>query len=160
MWPHIFLSKQRKALWIWFSAEPSIPSSKVHSSSGHPRLGKELRLWERPGSDPRTRSSPVRLLRNPRSHGANWCQSSEPAPGAHTTQPEKLPFFSTCHFYDLLFVFQIFLTFNLPGSGSLLSERSHVPDPLLILFHKILGFQMHLPCLVCKSFSTKDYGHV
>lgn len=50
----------------------------------------------------------------------------------------KNSFFSTCHFYDLLFVFQIFLTFNLTGSDSLLSEHSHVPDPWLILFHEVL----------------------
>lgn len=133
---------------------------KVLSSAGHSQLWKMLSLSERTGSDYCTCSSPVRLLEIPGwSQEASWCHSWEPAPGACTAQAEN-PFFSTCHFYDLLFVFQIFLTFNLTGSDSLLSEHSHVPDPSLILFHEILGFQMHLPCLVCKSFSTKDYGHV
>lgn len=122
---------------------------------------KKLKTLEKTGSDYRTstglepcetleeslaEAEPVAELRtSPRSMKSSSLQNS---------------FFSTCHFCDLLFVFQIFLTFNLTGSDSLLSEHSHVPDPLLILFHEILGFQMHLPCLVCKSFSTKDYGHV
>lgn len=150
MWPHIY--------WVGPSFQQSWASTaliKVPINSGHSRLTK-LRLSGRTGSD--YCSSPVQLFRNPRLElRSDLVSELRTSPRSLHHSAWKNLFFLTSHFYDLLFVFQIFLTFNLPGSDSLLSKRSHVPDPLLILFQKILGFQMHLPC---KSFSTKDYGHV
>lgn len=153
MWPRIYLVGSG-FLQSWASTA----LIKVHVNFGHPWLTKAEDVRE-----DRIRLlvmlEPCAALQKSLAGEVNSCQNWEPAPGACTAQNKK-KFFLTSHFYDLLFVFQIFLTFNLPGSDSLLSKCSHVQDPLLILFHKILGFQMRLPCLVCKSFSTKDYGHV
>lgn len=133
-------------------------ASTVPSCSGHSGLWKKVKTLERTGSDYGTSTGlePCETLQE------SLAQVEQRAHGRAENRPQELEalslqnsFFSTCHFCDLLFVFQIFLTFNLTGSDSLLSEHSHVPDPLLILFHEVLGFQMHLPCLVCKSFSTK-----
>lgn len=157
---HIF--KESEALWICFLVELS-----MHSSNERPEQLWALMTLKKAkvNSEDRSRfldmlkhcgalqNSLARAKKRAGVRAENWPQ--EPAPLSL-----KNSFFSTCHFYNLLFVFQIFLTLNLTGSDSLLPERSHVPDPLLILFHEILGFQMHLSCLVCKSFSTKDYGHV
>lgn len=153
MWPRIY--------WVRSGFQQSWASTaliKAPFNSGHSWLTKAEavrrdRIWFYWSG-----SSPVQLFRILWLEPRNELRTSPRS--LHHLAWKKPKNHWTSHFYDLLFVFQIFLTFSLLGSDSLLSKGSHVPAPLLILFHKILGFQMHHPCLVCKSFSTKDYGHV
>lgn len=156
---HIF--KESEALWIWFLVELS-----MHSSNERPEQLWALMTLKKAKVVSEDRSWFLDMLEHCGALHNSLAGAKKRAGVRAENQPQepallglKNSFFSTCHFY-LLFVFQIFLTLNLTGSDSLLPERSHVPDPLLILFHEILGFQMHLSCLVCTSFSTKDYGHV
>lgn len=110
MWPHIY--------WVGSGFQQSWACTaliKVPINSGHSWL-----TWGCQGGQDLITGHAWALCSSSEISGwsweVNWVVRTENQPQEPAAlKPEKNLFFLTSHFYDLLFVFQIFLTFQPPG---------------------------------------------